>query len=192
MRSSFFFSCWHTIKKFWHVDDRLTHNTTWNFVQISYIVLYYYCKVSLHNVYFQLGDCPKGRARIYYLTRKYSSDCNELLQKWPAKQWSHLLKKFDIILLFPDRVPFVWNSMSIYVVIYLSCQHWHGFLMSTTCQHNCMSMTSLFSYLKNVKWGKASRHLLMQISVFLLHMKAAHQKEGGLCRSYMCFISFLL
>ena len=88
------------------------------------------------------------RAGICYIvqTRKYRAHCDRSIKD--GRQNATIvvsLIKFDMISLSLRyfQVPFDWNNMSIYVVKYFSCRHRHDFLMSMTCQHNCMSVTAL-------------------------------------------------
>ena len=86
------------------------------------------------------------KSRNILQTWKYSTHCNCSLKDGQHNVTIIIsLEKFDIILLFLRYLDYhlIGMNMSTHVVKYFLCRHWHGFFMSTTCWHSCMSMTAL-------------------------------------------------
>ena len=129
------------------VDHMSTYNTTWNFVNtvcyslaLSYIVsppcllpgemidmidsLIFFTQRKREDI-LQIWKCS------VHCNRRWLAECYICRISW--KVWHYFVAPQVF------RVPFDMMSWNIF------CRHWHGFLMSTTCRHNCMSMTALLA-----------------------------------------------
>ena len=94
--------------------------------------------------FISIHSTKNWRPGIYYKPGR-TAHIATVVKKMAGKMLVASLAKFDMISLRLGylQVPFDWNNMSLYVMKCLLCGHQHDFLMSTTCQHNCMLMTAL-------------------------------------------------